>query len=304
MTSMSRGSVAVHCEGLVRIFRSSEVEVVALQGLDLVVDHGELITIVGASGSGKSTLMNILGGLDEPTAGTVIVAGDELSQMSARRRALHRRHTVGFVWQQTARNLLPYLDARHNVQFPLALAGVGRRARRRRADELLEIVGLSDRADHRPAELSGGEQQRVAIAVAAANGPSVLLADEPTGELDVATAIEVFDVLRRMNVEHGMTILIVTHDPLVSQQVGRTVAIRDGRISSEIVREGAGLDAERVIAREYSVLDAAGRLQLPERYVERLALGRRVRLELEADHVGVWPDGPVSEADGGGGDGP
>lgn len=304
MTSMSRGSVAVHCEGLVRIFRSSEVEVVALQGLDLVVDHGELITIVGASGSGKSTLMNILGGLDEPTAGTVIVAGDELSQMSARRRALHRRHTVGFVWQQTARNLLPYLDARHNVQFPLALAGVGRRARRRRADELLEIVGLSDRADHRPAELSGGEQQRVAIAVAAANGPSVLLADEPTGELDVATAIEVFDVLRRMNVEHGMTILIVTHDPLVSQQVGRTVAIRDGRISSEIVREGAGLDAEHVIAREYSVLDAAGRLQLPERYVERLALGRRVRLELEADHVGVWPDGPVSEADVGGGDGP
>lgn len=286
----AHGHPAIRCEGLVRIFRSSEVEVVALQGLDLIVEPGEILTVVGASGSGKSTLLNVLGGLDAPSAGVAIVAGEDLSRMSGRRRVLHRRHTVGFIWQQTSRNLLPYLDARRNVEFPLALAGVGRRARRRRADELLDAVGLSERAAHRPAELSGGEQQRVAIAVALANGPSVLLADEPTGELDVATAVEVFGVLRRVNEEQRVTTLIVTHDPLVSQQVGRTVAIRDGRISSEIVREGAGLDADRVIAQEFSVLDAAGRLQLPERYVEALDLRRRVRLELESDHVGVWPD--------------
>ena len=282
---------AIRCEGLVRIFRSSDVEVVALQGLDLLVERGEIITVVGASGSGKSTLLNVLGGLDAPTAGSVVVGGHDLSQLSARERVTHRRQTVGFVWQQTARNLLPYLDARRNVEFPLALAGVGRRQRRRRADEMLELVGLADRARHRPTELSGGEQQRVAIAVALVNEPAVVLADEPTGELDVATAIDVFGVFRRVNEERGVTTVIVTHDPLVSQQVGRTVSIRDGRISSEIVREGAGLDADRVIAREYSVLDGAGRLQLPERYVEILSLHRRVRLELESDHVGVWPDG-------------
>jgi len=280
----------VRCEGLVRIFKTAEIEVVALQGLDLHVEPGEIITVVGASGSGKSTLLNILGGLDEPTAGTARVGMHDLMQMSARARTEYRRDVVGFVWQQTARNLQPYLDARRNVEFPLAIAGHSRRQRRIKAERLLDLVGLLDRADHRPTELSGGEQQRVAIAVALANEPQLLLADEPTGELDVATAIEVFGVLRTANEELGVTAIVVTHDPLVSQQVDRTVSIRDGRISSEIVREGAGLDASRVIAREFSVLDSAGRLQLPERYVTSLDLRRRVRLELEADHVGVWRD--------------
>ncbi len=281
---------SIHCEGLVRIYKTAEIEVLALQGLDFHVEPGELITVVGASGSGKSTLLNVLGGLDQPTAGIARVGGHDLLSMSSHERTSYRRSTVGFVWQQTAKNLQPYLDARANVEFPLALAGHGRRARRLRAEQLLDLVGLLDRVHHRPAELSGGEQQRVAIAVALANSPRLLLADEPTGELDTATAIEVFDVLRRVNAELGVTGVVVTHDPLVSQQVDRTVAIRDGRISSEIVRESAGLDRSRVIAREYAVLDAAGRLQLPQRYVESLELQRRVRLELEPDHIGVWPE--------------
>ena len=286
----------IRCEGLVRIFKSADIEVVALQGLDLHVEPGEMITVVGASGSGKSTLLNVLGGLDEPTAGTAMVAGHDLMQMGGKERNEYRRTVVGFVWQQTARNLQPYLSARRNVEFPLAIAGDSRRTRRIKAEQLLELVGLIDRADHRPSELSGGEQQRVAIAVALANQPQLLLADEPTGELDTATAVEVVEVLRRVNTELGVTGVIVTHDPLVSQQVDRTVAIRDGRISSEIVREGAGLDASKVIAREFSVLDSAGRLQLPERYVSELDLQRRVRLELEADHVGVWRDVENDEA--------
>ncbi|MEQ8439737.1 MAG: ABC transporter ATP-binding protein [Ilumatobacter fluminis] len=292
----TRTRSGVRCEGLVRIFKTAEIEVVALQGLDLHVDPGEIITVVGASGSGKSTLLNVLGGLDEPTAGTAVVGSHDLMRMSGVERNEFRRDVVGFVWQQTSRNLQPYLDARRNVEFPLAIAGVSRRTRRIRAEQLLELVGLIDRADHRPSELSGGEQQRVAIAVALANDPQLLLADEPTGELDVATAIEVFGVLRRVNEELGVTAVIVTHDPLVSQQVDRTVSIRDGRISSEIVREGAGLDASRVIAREFSVLDSAGRLQLPEHYLAALDLQRRVRLELEPDHVGVWRDVETDEA--------
>jgi putative ABC transport system ATP-binding protein len=291
-----RSSGPIRCEGLVRIYQSADIEVVALQGLDLHVDPGEMITVIGASGSGKSTLLNVLGGLDEPTAGIASVGGHDLTQMSTRQRNAYRRDVVGFVWQQTSRNLQPYLDARRNVEFPLAIAGYGRRHRRIRAEQLLDLVGMIDRADHRSGELSGGEQQRVAIAVALANHPQLLLADEPTGELDTATAVEVVDVLRRVNRELGVTAIIVTHDPLVSQQVDRTVAIRDGRISSEIVREGAGLDASRVIAREYSVLDSAGRLQLPERYVTQLDLRRRVRLELEPDHVGVWRDVDHDEA--------
>ncbi len=286
----------IRCEGLVRIYQSADIEVVALQGLDLHVESGEMITVIGASGSGKSTLLNVLGGLDQPTAGSAVVAGHDLMQMSGRERNDYRRNVVGFVWQQTSRNLQPYLSARRNVEFPLAIAGEPRRTRRIKAEQLLELVGLIERADHLPSELSGGEQQRVAIAVALANQPELLLADEPTGELDTATAVEVFEVLRRVNAELGVTGVIVTHDPLVSQQVDRTVAIRDGRISSEIVREGAGLDASRVIAREFSVLDSAGRLQLPERYVTELDLQRRVRLELESDHVGVWRDVETDEA--------
>jgi ABC-type lipoprotein export system ATPase subunit len=276
------------CDGLVRIFKTEGVEVVALQGLDLVVDRGELLAIVGASGSGKSTVLNILSGLDEPTAGVARVAGNDLLGMSARQRLAYRRHVVGFVWQQTARNLLPYLTARENVELPMRLA---RRRRRHRADELLELVGVAGVRNRRPAEMSGGEQQRCAIAVALANDPEVLFADEPTGELDEATADQVFGALRTVNAEFGVTVVVVTHDRTVAGQVRRAVAIRDGRTASE-VRRSARVDAagrERLVAEEYAVLDRAGRLQLPAAFVAALSLRDRVRLNLEPDHVEVRP---------------
>jgi putative ABC transport system ATP-binding protein len=278
------------CDNLVKIYKVADLEVVALQGLDLVVEQGEFIAIVGASGSGKSTLMNILGGLDVPSAGRAIVDGHVLGEMGRSERTAYRRH-VGFVWQQTVRNLLPYLTARQNVELPMLLNGVGRRERQERAADLLSRVGLAARADHRPGLLSGGEQQRTAIAVALANEPRVLFADEPTGELDTTTSHEVFDVLRTVNHELGVTIVVVTHDALVSEQVSRTIAIRDGRTSTETLRRRTVSEAgDHVTSEEYAVLDRVGRLQLPRAYVEALGLERRVRLALEADHIRVWPD--------------
>ncbi|WP_419665044.1 ABC transporter ATP-binding protein [Streptomyces sp. 2-1] len=275
----------VVCDNLVRVYRTDEVEVQALQGLDLVVEEGECTALVGASGSGKSTLLSILSGLDLPTAGRARVAGHDLLALGRRERLGYRRRTVGFVWQQTGRNLLPYLTALENVALPMKYVRVPRRQRAARAAELLDVLGVAYCRDRRPAELSGGEQQRVAVAVATANTPQVLLADEPTGELDTASAEEVFAALRRANEELGATVLVVTHDPLVSGQVRRTVRIRDGRTSTETLRGPGGGGAE-----EYTVLDRAGRLQLPRDYVERYGLSGRVRLTEEPDHVGVWPD--------------
>ncbi len=280
------------CDNLVKIYKVADLEVVALQGLDLLVEAGEFIALVGASGSGKSTLMNILGGLDLPSAGRAVVAGHALGEMGRRERTEYRRRVIGFVWQQTGRNLLPYLSASQNVQLPMLLNGVGRREREERGAHLLARVGLAARGEHRPERLSGGEQQRVAIAVALANQPAVLFADEPTGELDSATAREVFDLLRAVNHDLGVTIVVVTHDPLVSEQVSRTIAIRDGRTSSETLRHHAmGEQGDHhVISEEYAVLDRVGRLQLPRAHVEALGMARRVRLALEPDHISVWPD--------------
>jgi ABC-type lipoprotein export system ATPase subunit len=296
-----RAAGRIACEGLVKIYKVADLEVVALQGLDLHVEPGEFVALIGASGSGKSTLMHILGGLDVPSAGRAVVAGYDLGALGRRERTDYRRRVIGFVWQQTSRNLLAYLTARQNVELPLLLAGVPAPDRERRARALLERVGLGDRADHRPSALSGGEQQRVAIAVAIANRPSVLFADEPTGELDSVTAHEVFDLLRSLNQEFGLTIVVVTHDPLVSEQVSRTIAIRDGRTSTETLRRRAVTEAgdHHVIAEEYAVLDRVGRLQLPRAHVEALGLERRVRLVLEDDHIEIWPDaGGPGGADG------
>ncbi|MGN9838004.1 ABC transporter ATP-binding protein [Nonomuraea sp. H19] len=278
------GDAHIVCDNLVRIYKTEGVEVVALQGLDLVIDKGELVAIVGASGSGKSTLLNVLSGLDVPTAGVARVAGMDLLSMSPKDRLRYRRSVVGFIWQQTARNLLPYLTARENVELPMKLAGT---ARKGRADELLELLGVGACAQLKIAEMSGGEQQRVAIGVALANSPQLILADEPTGELDSETSELVFDALRKANRELGVTVVIVTHDPMVSEQVDRTVGIRDGRTSSETLRRE---DSEgQLIAEEYAVLDRVGRLQLPRDFMNALHLERRVRLELESDHIGVWP---------------
>ncbi|MFI6350781.1 ABC transporter ATP-binding protein [Streptomyces sp. NPDC050560] len=288
----------ITCDRLVRIFSLDGVEVQALQGLDLLVREGELMALVGASGSGKSTLMNILAGLDEPTAGVAKVAGRDLLAMNSRDRLRYRQEVVGFVWQQTARNLLPYLTAAQNVALPMQLRGRGSgKSRRLKAERARELLGLLDVAgcqDRRPHEMSGGQQQRVAIAVALANEPAVLLADEPTGELDSGTAEQIFAAFRRANEELGTTTVIVTHDQAVAHEVRRTVAIRDGRTSTEVLRRtevDAATGQESLVAREYAMLDRAGRLQLPADYTETLGMRDRVLLELEQDHIGVWPDG-------------
>jgi ABC-type lipoprotein export system ATPase subunit len=287
------------CDRLVRIYTGEGIEVQALQGLDLLIGKGELTALIGAAGSGKSTLMNILAGLDTPTAGAVRVAGHDLAASTARERLAYRRSVVGFIWQQTARNLLPYLTARQNVILPMRFGSLGRRERQRRADMLLDTLGIGYCAGRTPDKMSGGEQQRAAIATALANQPQVLLADEPTGELDSATAQEVFTALQTANAELGATVLVVTHDPAVSAQVRRTVAMRDGRTSSETIRRAATDEhgTTAVHAREYAVLDRAGRIQFPRDMIERLGMRDRVQLEEEADHIGVWPDdAPDQEA--------
>jgi ABC-type lipoprotein export system ATPase subunit len=292
----------IACHGLVKIYKVANLEVVALQGLDLTVEVGEFVALVGASGSGKSTLMNILGGLDFPSAGRAVVAGHALGEMRARELTEYRRRVIGFVRQQTTRNLLPYLSVRENVELPMVLDGVDGGERHARMTELLGMMGLMDRAERRPQQLSGGEQQRIAIAVALANRPAVLLADEPTGELDTVTARDVFDVLRLANEQLGVTIVVVTHDPLVNDQVQRTIAIRDGRTSTETLRRQSVSDegGHEMVAEEFAVLDRVGRLQLPRAAVEALGLERRVRVVLEGDHISIWPDRPGSHDEHGG----
>jgi ABC-type lipoprotein export system ATPase subunit len=247
--------------------------------------------VVGASGSGKSTLMNILAGLDTPTAGSVRVSGYDLGALSPRERLAYRRGVVGFVWQQSARNLLPYLTCRQNVIAVMRLSKVARRERGRRADELLEALGVTHCAGRTPDQMSGGEQQRTAIAVALANRPRVLLADEPTGELDTSAAADVFTALQTANTELGVTILLVSHDPAVAARVNRTVAIRDGRTSTELLRhtttDESGEEARHAV--EYAVMDRAGRVQLPREMTRPLGMTDRVRLEAMPGHIGVWP---------------
>ena len=291
----------VVCDNLVKIYKVAELEVVALQGLDLLVERGEVMAIVGSSGSGKSTLLNILGGLDRPSAGKVIVDGQDLLKLNDFTLNKYRRNRVGFVWQQTARNLIPYLTAIENIELPQMIAGKSAKERRRWAEELLEVVELSERKEHRLVQMSGGEQQRVAIAVSLANHPSLLLADEPTGEVDTVTASTIFSAFRNLNERYGLTIMIVTHDPGIAGQVDRVVAIRDGRTSTETVRqvdsgaagddgeEGAGHGGVFAAYKEYVVLDSTGRLQLPREYLEQLGIHDRAQLELVEGGILVKP---------------
>jgi ABC-type lipoprotein export system ATPase subunit len=296
--SESARNAIIYCDRLVRIFKVSGVEVQALQGLDLAIAPGELTALVGASGTGKSTLLNILAALDQPTGGQAQVAGHDLLTMRGKERLNYWRSTVGFLWQQTSRNLLAHLTAAENIALPMRLAGVGRSTRNRRTSDILGLMGISDCRDRTVPQMSGGQQQRAAIGVAIANNPQVLLADEPTGELDDATAAEVFAALRAANSETAATILIVTHDAAVSEHVRRTIAIRDGRISTEVLRRTEVDDegTESLVAEQYAALDRVGRLQLPAEYIEALGMKDRVRLGLEPDHVTVWPGQAGHEA--------
>mgnify|MGYP001359127616 FL=1 len=272
----------IYAEELFKIYKTDELEVVALRGLDLQVVKGEMMAIVGASGSGKSTFLNILAGLDTPSAGQITVGNRDLLRMKDEDLVDYRRREVGFIWQQTGRNLIPYLTALQNIEAPMILEGVKRRIAKARAQELLTAVGLSDKARRRPNELSGGEQQRVAIGVALANEPPLLLADEPTGELDSATADEVFRVLREINRSTEVTIVIVTHDREITSRVDRVVAMRDGKASTELVRnsESSGVD-------ELAVVDRSGRLQIPREYLDEANIQRRARIDLTDGKVTI-----------------
>lgn len=289
----------IRCENLVKIYKTDEIEVVALQGLDLDVKRGELMAIVGNSGSGKSTLLNMLGGLDKPSAGSLLVDGKNLLKFNDKDYMQYKRDTVGFVWQNNARNLIPYLTAVQNVELPMLLKGS--RARRKKAETLLEKVGLSHRKNSRLDQMSGGEQQRVAIAIALANDPKLLLADEPTGSVDTKTSAMILDIFKELNRTEGITVVIVTHDVKLAHKIDRVVAIRDGRTSSEIVRkqsyaqelgEIGSLKGEEDLDSELGdtheelvVLDRSGRLQLPKDYMEALEIkgGDKVKVELDGE---------------------
>ncbi len=285
----------VLCEDVFKIYKLADLEVVALRGLDLRVQRGEVVAIVGASGSGKSTLLSILAGYDLPSAGRVAVGGRDLLRMSAMEVEAYRRAEVGFIWQQTGRNLFPYLTARENVELPMMLTAIPPAERRARARELLELVGLGGRMDHTQDRLSGGEQQRVAIAVSLANSPSLLLADEPTGELDDATAAEVLDVFAAVNSELDTTVLIVTHDPDIAYKVGRVVLIRDGKLSTEIRRRVSyGPSPEEEDPRsaeleEFVLVDPSGRVQIPRDVLDSLRIRERARVSADDDGVRLRP---------------
>ena len=284
----------IFCENLVKIYKVADLEVVALQGLDLEVAPGEMMALVGPSGAGKSTLLNVIGGLDAPSAGNVQVAGWDLLKMKASDRIHYKRNMVGFVWQQPARNLLPYLTTRENIELPMLLDKTPAGERRQHVQELLEVVDLVDHANHKPDQLSGGQQQRVALAVALANNPPLLLGDELTGQIDTQSSSQVYEALQRINARYHTTIILVTHDPLVSKLVNRVVAIRDGRTSTEILRRHDKASGE-LHEEEWVIMDQAGRLQVPKPYMDKLHLRDRVKLRLEETHLTVWPQHKVSE---------
>lgn len=300
-------NVMVRCDNLVKIYKTTEVEVMALQGLDLTVERGEIMGIVGASGSGKSTLLNMLGGLDKPSAGSLFIDGKDMLKLGEKELIEYKRRTVGFVWQKNARNLIPYLTAVENVEMPMLLSGYSNR--RKRAEELLDMVGLSARKNSLLGQMSGGEQQRCAIAIALSNNPKLLLADEPTGAVDTKTANNVLDVFKRLNKETGVTVIIVTHDTNLSKSIDRVVAIRDGKTSSELIRRKPisydGISFEKLgelkqqeireiqenqSHDELIVLDRAGRLQIPRAYLEALGIkgGDKVCVELEEDKISIY----------------
>ena len=284
------------CQDLFKIYKIADLEVVALRGLDLNVDHAEVVALVGASGSGKSTLLNILAGYDSPSAGAVNVGGRDLLRMSSKEVEQYRQREVGFVWQQTGRNLFPYLSALDNVSLPMMLTDMDAHERRTRAADLLRMMRLDHRMEHTPEKLSGGEQQRVAIAIALANHPPLLLADEPTGELDDETAAEILDLFSAINRELGTTIVIVTHDPDIAYKVGRVILMRDGKTSTEIRRRitfrsvsgRADRDADELD--EFVLVDGSGRVQIPRDILDQLNITGKARAGVEDGKVTLTPD--------------
>ena len=304
-------NVLIECDSLVKIYKTEDLEVMALQGLDLTVESGELMAIIGKSGSGKSTRLNIIGGLESQSAGKITFDGTSLSELTEREMMDYREKRVGFIWQKSAENLLPYLTAVQNVEMPLMFAKMSKKQKHEKAMEMLRQVGLEHRANSYPKMLSGGEQQRVAIALSLMNDPDILLADEPTGAVDSKTSSMIQDLFRKLNREKGVTVIIVTHDISLANKVDRVVMIADGKISSErvikesykkridemadrsveeLAREGfaEGDEASEEGAHdadetheEFVVLDKAGRLRLSPELREQAGIDTsRVKIEL------------------------
>ncbi len=288
-------NVMILCENLVKIFKTKETEVLALQGLELKVEKGEFIAIIGSSGSGKSTFLNMIGGLDRPSAGKLYVDGQDLFKLTEKQLVTYKQQTVGFVWQNNARNLFPYLTAIQNVQLPMMF--MDGKDTQQRAMDLLNLVGMGHKKDSKLNQLSGGEQQRIAIAIALANKPKLLLADEPTGAVDQKTSDAILDVFRYLNKELGITIVIVTHDINLATKVSRVVMMRDGKTSSErVMRSEKKLETLRGFAEEenthdeYVILDRAGRVQLPREMLDEIGVrSNRVQLKIENGTIVVSP---------------
>ena len=287
----------IECENLIKIYKTADLEVVALQGLDLIVEEGELTAIIGNSGSGKSTLLNMIGCLDTPSAGKLFVDGKDLFKLTKKEIEIYKRETVGFVWQNNARNLIPYLTAAENIELALSIGGKSKDMRNE-ALKYLDMTGIVHRKNSKLSQLSGGEQQRVAIAIALCNNPKLLLADEPTGSVDSKTASMILDLFRELNSTLGLTILIVTHDRQLSAKVQRVVAIRDGKTSSEFIRkdsyaqelqsisQGLTLEGNEETHEELMILDRAGRFQIPHEYLDSLKIkGNKIKLELDGGKI-------------------
>lgn len=269
---MNKMTPYIECDGLVKIYKTEELEVMALQGLDFEIYKGEIMAVIGKSGSGKSTLMNIIGGLERPTAGKIIVDGVNLADMTENEMNRYRKDKVGLVWQNSSRNMLPYLTALDNVVNAMNFTKRSRKQKIDRAKQLLQMVGIDHKADNYPGQMSGGEQQRVAIAIALANEPEILLADEPTGAVDSKTSDHIQQLFRKLNEELGLTIIIVTHDIKLAERVDRAVMISDGKISSE----------KRGEESEYTVLDKARRIQLSNQMLQDAGIdSNRVMVEVK-----------------------
>lgn len=285
----------VYCENLIKIYKTDEIEVVALQGLDLTVKKGEMMAIIGNSGSGKSTLMNMIGGLDRASAGKLIVDGKDLFKIKDNELNEYKRDTVGFVWQNNARNLIPHLSAEENIKYIMSLKKNNNK--KEKAHELLKMVNMYDRRKNKLSQLSGGEQQRVAIAIALCNGPKLLLADEPTGSVDTKTSETIIDVFRKINKELGVTVVLVSHDRSISKMVDRVVAISDGRTSKEFIKRVnikerfADIDKELESNThdEVAVIDKRGRIHVPEDYIQELKIKGKVKMEIQDKKIIITP---------------
>lgn len=286
----------IECDNLYKIYKEEEIEVFALQGLDLKVEQGEFLAIIGSSGSGKSTLLNMLGGLDKPSTGKLTIDGLDMFKLSERQMRQYKRDTVGFVWQNNARNLLAHLTALENVEVVLSFSKSYKKDKKR-ALELLERVEMSHRKSNKLSELSGGEQQRVAIALALANNPRILLADEPTGSVDSKTSNSIFNLFNNLNKSLNLTIIVVTHDMQVAHKVNRVVAISDGRISKELlVKEEYDknlINKEELFTdinsgdthEEYLVVDRYGRVQIPKQFLDSIMITNKVKAKIEGSKI-------------------